>query len=195
MFDADIDIDVSKLQRSKVIELFGNTIVCASNVVEGELLPHQVGTYFQNIPRDKMTGLAAIPYKKTNEYGYFKIDILPLELLDVFNNKSEITRILKIPPNWKLLEDEIFVQKLFHIYKHFDLVSKVKPTSILEMADILALIRPEKIKLIDKYLNDKTNTRHKLYEKEGNSMRKSHAIPYAMLVIVNMYLLEHGILT
>lgn len=196
-FDADIDIDVSKAARPLLMELFGDVVTCGSQVNKetGTLVKHQVATYFQEIPKDKITGFAAIPYEESGNYGYFKIDILSLELLNIFNNKSEINRILKIPPNWKLLEDRTIVERLFHIHKHFDIVNKVKPKSILELSDVLALIRPEKCKLIDKYLQDRVAIRPKLYEKEGNSMRKSHSIPYSMLVVVNMYLIDHGIIT
>lgn len=194
-FDADVDIDIAQDKRPQLSDFFGDTITFGSQVILDKIQQHNVATYFQQIPKDKITGVSAIPYTETSDYGYFKIDILPVKLLNYFNDKSEIIRILKIQPNWKLLESKAIVEQLFHIHDHFELVNKVKPQSILEMSDVIALIRPEKMKLINKYLKDRVAIRPKLYEKEGNSMRKSHSIPYAMLVVVNMYLVEHGINT
>ena len=71
------------------------------------------------------------------------------------------------------------------------MVSKVKPTSILELADILALIRPGKMILMDKYLRNKKATRVELYTKrQASDLRKSHAVAYAVNIVVNMNLLD-----
>lgn len=183
----DIDIDISP--ETTPDKLFN--IVKASMVEQDTLKKHPVGFYFQNIPTDPITGYSAIPYKVAEDLGFYKIDMLHLNILKQFDSKDEIRNLLKKPPNWKLLHDRSIVENLFHISKHFDIVYQVKPTSVLELADILALIRPNKIKLLDKYLRNRKVVRTELYTKRSKSdLRKSHAIPYALLIVLQMNIIE-----
>lgn len=166
----------------------------ASIIENGVLKPHLVGLYFQKIPKDDFTGLAAIPYNKALENGFFKIDMLNLSILNNFDKKSEIKTLLKKEPDWSLLCRKDIVEKLFHLSKHYDVLIKLKPTSVLELADALAIIRPNKIKLINKYLINKKETRVELYKKvDPSDLRKSHAIPYALLIILQLHLLKENI--
>lgn len=186
----DIDIDIKPV-GNLTDKLFGTR---ASLVEQGELKQHLVGWYFQNIPVDHMTGLSAIPYDKAEQLDFKKIDILNLNLLKVFESRDELKAILRITPNWGMLADESIVSRLFHIKNHYDIVVRCKPKSIEDLADILALIRPSKKDLLDKYLKDKTAVRSLLYVKHLDSdLRKSHAIAYAMNIVIQMNLIELGI--
>ena len=186
----DIDIDVS--DNKSVRELLG--AIRASIVEHSELKPHIVGLYFQHIPVDMITGLAAIPYKEAEEYGYYKFDLLNLNILDNFTSKKQIRELLKLKPNWKLLQDPNIIPKLFHLSKHEDVLKIIKPVTVEELADVLALIRPNKRHLIDKYSKDVVNTRKELYKKvDASDLRKSHAIPYALLIVLQLHLLEAGV--
>jgi DNA polymerase III alpha subunit len=183
----DIDIDVPNTFKPET--LF--KITRASTIEKDELTPHTVGVYFQNMPRDPVTGLAAIPYHQAEEYGFTKIDMIHLNLLSYFKSKQEMLELMEIEPNWKLLEDREFVSKLFHLSKQFEIVYKVKPTSVLELADVLCLIRPYKRILVDKYIKNKKAVRPELYTKRDPSdLRKSHAVAYALLVTLQMNILE-----
>lgn len=187
----DIDIDVSDNKRAREIL----NAVRASIVENSELKAHIVGLYFQNIPVDGITKLAAIPYELAEEYGYYKIDVLNLSLLDNFTNKQEIRELLKLEPDWKLLQDVEIIPKLFHLSKHAATLKRIKPKTVEELADVLALIRPNKKHLIDKYISDKTGTRKELYKKvDASDLRKSHAIPYALLIVLQLHLLKADIL-
>ena len=160
----------------------------ASRVEKAELKPHLVGWYFQEIPIDPLTNLSAIPYDSAEEYGYKKIDILHLNILKLFKSKREIRDLLKIDPDWRLLQDLSVVKQLFHLSNHYDVLVKIKPQSIEELADTLALIRPGKFNLIDKYCRDKIAVRKVLYEKtQASDLRKSHAIPYAQLIVLQLH--------
>jgi hypothetical protein len=189
-----MDIDIDLRSDFKLERVFRNAIPAAT-VEKDELKRHVVGAYFQNIPKDPITNLAAIPYEQAEELGYLKIDFLSLSLLGVFESKEEVLRLARKEPKWKRLEDREFVEKLFHISKHYDMVSRVKPTSVLELADILALIRPGKTILLDKYLRNKKAARNELYTKrQVSDLRKSHAIAYAVNIVINMHLVEAGVL-
>ena len=187
----DIDIDVSdNIAAREILHA-----IRASIVENSEIKPHIVGLYFQNIPVDNLTGLAAIPYEDAEALGYYKIDILNLSILENFSNKKQIRKLLKKEPNWNLLQDDELIPKLFHLSKHSATLKKIKPKTVEELADVLALIRPNKKQLIDKYLSNKIGTRVELYKKvDPSDLRKSHAIPYALLIVLQLHLLEAKII-
>lgn len=181
----DIDIDVADNKHAR------NILKCirASMIENDELIPHVVGVYIQDIPIDPITGLAAIPYDHADDFGFTKIDILNLNLLKEFASKDEIRRLLKREPDWDLLQNEECVAKLFHVSKHFEILKQVKPRSILVLADVLALIRPNKKHLLAEYLHYPNTTRNKLYVKtDVSDLRKSHAISYAMNIVLQLHL-------
>lgn len=188
----DIDID---LKPDFKLERVFNNAVPASTVEKDEIKRHLVGAYFQKIPKDKITGLSAIPYETAEDFGYLKIDFLNLSLLNAFESKSEVLAFAKKEPKWKRLENREYVERLFHISKHYDIVNKVKPKSIMELADILALIRPGKMLLLDKYIKNPKITRKELYTKrQASDLRKSHAIAYATNIVINMNLIDAGLI-
>jgi hypothetical protein len=194
----DIDIDFADDTAAK--NIFRDQITLASIVEKEELIKHPVGVYFQAIPKDRITGLAAIPCihsgevprrDRAQELGYMKIDFLHVEFLRNFKNKQEIRELLKIPPDWSMLEHEEIVEQLFHLHNHFDIVHRVKPTSVDQLADILMLIRPKKVHLMDKYVKDPASVREELHTKrEKSDLRRSHALPYAMLIVLNMHVIQ-----
>lgn len=188
---ADIDIDVQSTFDPST--LFN--VVKASRVQDGKLLKHPVGVYFQNIPADPVTGLSAIPHEHTDDYRYFKIDMLHLHILNLFDSKEQIKSLLRKAPDWDILKHESNVVKLFQLSKHFYLVNKMNPRSILDIADCIAIIRPGKRILLDKYIADRVNTRKLLYQKTSDSdYKRSHAVAYAHIVILQMHLITAGII-
>jgi len=188
----DIDIDFST--PFNLLDYFPEA-VRASMVVDGELKKHNCGAYLQNIPKDKITGFAAIPYKEAEKLGYMKIDFLHLSVLDVFQSKDEIRSLLKKEPDWNLLQVPSVVTKLFQLSNHHEMLTQLKPRSVVELADSIALIRPGKKMLVSGYLKDKEGVRKALYQKsERYSFKKSHAIAYALTIVLQLHLIKGGIL-
>jgi len=186
----DVDIDFADKKFENHFDF-----TRASMVKNDELVKHNVGVYFQYIPVDMVTGLAAIPYKIAEDIGFMKLDFLHLDLLKYFENNEQIEKLANVEPDWTLLEYEENVKKLFQLGKQFELVSKVKPTSIVELADCLAIMRPGKFKLREPYIMDKVKTRPLLYEKSGKfSFKRSHAIAYATTIVLQLHLLKAGII-
>lgn len=191
----DIDIDMqTNFDPSDVFD-----IKKASIVDNGKLKKHQVGVYFQNMPVDPITGLASIPYKEAEKEGYIKIDFLHLSILDHFENKDQIRKLSNIEPDWALLEDEEVVLKLFQIHKHYSLLNMIKPTTVLELADCLALIRPSKAFLLNKYIEMKKKKQLNSFRKDvlyssnvggGYSFKKGHAISYALTIVLQLHLIK-----
>jgi DNA polymerase III alpha subunit len=184
-----MDIDIDLRPDFNPDEFFD--VRYASMDEDGEIRKHPAGVYFQEIPVDKITGLAAIPYKQSEEMGYTKLDFLHLSILKDFSSKEQIRELLEKEPDWSLLKNEKVVSNLFHIGNHYGVVNRVNPQSVLELSDILALIRPGKRHLLDDYLESPENIRPELYTKKINSdMRKSHTIPYALLIVLQLHLVK-----
>ena len=193
--DIDIDLPSNFVPKEHFKELTYASMVNK----EGKLVRHQVGTYFQNIPKDPLTGLSAIPHRLAEELGYFKIDFLHLETLNNFISKKEIRQLIKIPPNWNLLQDEDVVKTLFHVHRHFDILQTVKPRSIEELADCVALKLPRKpltkYALLEKYLKNREAVRDLIYSKppgDGTYFKRGHAIAYAMVIILQLHLIDQN---
>ena len=190
----DIDIDLKSDFDPK--NIFPE-VICASMVRDDQLVKHNVGVYFQKIPIDSLTGLAAIPYEQAEEVGYFKVDFLHLSLLDEFETKEEIRALINAEPDWSLLLDPDVVSKLFQIHRHFDIVSVIRPQSVQELADVIAIIRPGKRALLDKYIKNRDAVRPFLYrqdDEDKSAFRRSHAIAYALNIVLQLHLIRGGLL-
>lgn len=191
-----MDIDLDLPTSFDPLDIFQQAIR-ASMIKDGHLVKHPVGVYFQNIAKDKITNLAAIPYETAEDLGYFKIDFLHLNILNHFQNKDEIRALLKKEPNWTLLEREEVVQKLFQLHKHAKLVTQIKPRSVQELSDCIAIVRPSKKQLLHLYLKDREKVRPLLYRQgddDKSAFKRGHSISYALTIVLQLHLIEAGIL-
>jgi DNA polymerase III alpha subunit len=190
-FDVDIDLS-SKFNPKSVFPEWVN----ASIVNNDKLRSHPCGVYPQNIAIDPITQLAAIPYEQAEELGYFKLDFLHLNVYNHFSSRQEIEELLEIEPDWALMQIPSQVSKLFQLSKHLELLQKTKPNCVEDVADVLALIRPGKIELLPLYIKDKSKARKLLYmnDKDGYSFKKSHAISYALVIILQLHLISVGMI-
>lgn len=185
----DIDIDVPSTFDRTIFPWARATVVR-----EGQLSPHPCGMHPQAIPLDPVTGLSAIPYEDAEDIGFFKIDFLHLGVYSFFTKRSEIDELLQKEPDWSLLQVQSNHAKLFQLANHGELLVKLKPMSLLDLADVLALIRPGKRQLVPLYQKDKEMARKLLWAKgdEGYSFKKSHALGYAYVVWLQLHLIEQG---
>ena len=156
-----------------------------------ELAPHPCGVYLQAVPIDPLTGLAAAPYELAESLGCFKLDFLHLSVYDSFKDRAEVERLVKLEPDWNLLLIPSVVKSLAQVHNHAELIEQVKPRSVLELADCLALIRPQKRYLLSYYLKDPESCRKLLYVREQGeqySFKKAHAIAYALVIVLQLHL-------
>ena len=162
----------------------------ASIVKNDELTPHPCGYYPQNISADPITGLSAIPYDVAEDLGYTKIDFLHLNVYNDFSSRQEIEEYIKKEPDWNLLLVPSMQKQLFQLANHADILNAIRPRNIVELADVLALIRPGKKNLVKLYQSHKESTRRILYAKDesGYSFKKSHALAYAYVIILQLHL-------
>lgn len=185
-----MDIDIDTPTSFDPSRLFTES-VRACVVKNDEMSPHPCGIYFQNISQDPITKLSAIPYDIAEDLGYLKIDFLHLSIYDHFKSREEIEELIAIEPEWNLLLIPSVVQKLFQLSKHLDVLLKVKPKSIEELADTIALIRPGKRELLNLYLSNKDIARRTLYAKtEEYYFKRSHAVSYALVIVLQLHLIN-----
>lgn len=194
MFNPDIDIDTKT--NFDPIQIFQDWVL-ASMVTNGQLKKHPVGIHPQTVPKDPVTGFASIPYKEAEGRGIFKVDFLHLQLYDFVKDRQQMMTLLKEEPQWDLLMSPSIVETLFQLGNHFDTVQEVKPTSLEEIADVLALIRPGKKRLMKMYLKNKVAARKYLYDNESDeySFKKSHSFAYALVVKLQLILITKGIIS
>ncbi len=186
----DIDIDV--VDRVKLLSGLGG--IPASMVIDGDLKKHPTGVFFQNIPIDPKTGLAAFPSGKksgdiSDEKGFFKIDFINNAAYQHVRDMAHLEELLARPVNWFAFADPNVVAKLQHIGRHYEIISYYPPASIMDLAIIIALIRPAKRYLIG---SDWPTIVNKIWnvEQDGYRFKKSHAVSYAQMIVVQLHSLE-----
>jgi hypothetical protein len=189
-FDIDIDLPSS----FKAPDFFKDWVP-ASILQNESLRPHPCGIYPQSIAKDEFTDLACIPYDIADEMGYLKLDFLHLNIYDYFQSREEIEELVEIEPDWDLLLVPSNIKKLYQLSNHIDLVLQLKPRSIEDLADAIALIRPGKIELLPIYLANKAKGRQLLYSKnsQGFAFKKSHSLAYSLVIVLQLHLIDAGI--
>jgi DNA polymerase III alpha subunit len=135
------------------------------------------------------TGWCNIDYQQAEEAGFFKVDLLNVSLYQRIKSKEELNRLANQEPLWDLLLDEDFVNLLFHLNGHVDTLKKTCPTSVEQLAAVLAMIRPAKRYLIGKPW---TTIMKEVWTKPENGeyyFKKSHATAYAVAIVAQMNLI------
>lgn len=183
------DVDIDFYDRSLVLDKIKHTN--ASIVKKDDLSSHASGVYLCNIPIEPLTKLSAIPYKEAERLGYQKIDFLNNSVYENVKSEEHLNELMNKEPIWDMLHDEDIIKLLPHISGHMYAVKKINPRSILDLAITIAIIRPAKKYLLvcsyDKIREDIWKPA------EGYQFKKSHAIAYAVSIVVFMNLLVEGL--
>jgi len=181
------DIDIDFADRDEALKHIAHT--AASLVKDKQLKRHNVGVYLHEVPTDPITGLCSIPYEQAEANGFFKMDFLNLSIYKDVRDEAHLQALMSKPPIWALLEDQIVVEDLFQLHNHYNIVSKMKPTSVEQLAMVLAMIRPAKQYLIGKSWSE---IEAEIWVDDGNDayrFKKSHAISYALVIVVQLNLM------
>ena len=186
-FGSDVDIDFG--DRTQALGLLKHTP--ASILRDGQLVPHNTGIYVTEIPQDPFTGRASIDYESAETRGYTKLDFLNVSLYTQIKSEQHLQDLLAQEPAWDLLYEPEFCAQLIHIGNHYRTLTQMPEAvnSTARMAMFLSVIRPAKRHLIGRPWADVART---VWEREadGYQFKKSHAVAYAHLVVVNMNLLS-----
>ena len=185
------DVDIDFLDREEILSLIPHVV--ASRHTKGELKKHNTGVYFQDVPMNPLTGASTIDYEEAEARGYFKIDFLNVSAYQGVKSEDHIKDLLSVEPIWELLCEKEICDQLAHINGYHVLVGLLKPRSINELAMVLALIRPAKKHLVNrcvelgfKSIEDEIWTK----PTDGSyAFKKSHAISYAHLIVMQLNLI------
>jgi len=181
------DIDIDFLDREQALSLFKH--VRASRVDDGKLVKHNTGVYLHQVPVNAVAGLCAVPYEEAEVKKFFKIDFLNVGIYKGVRDEDHLAELMNKEPLWDLLEDDSFSNLLFHVNGHGEILRKMKPTTIEQLAAVLAMIRPAKRYLIGKDWNTVLSEVWKKPETEEYFFKKSHATAYAVAIVVQINLI------
>lgn len=188
------DIDIDFFDRDIALKVIKH--IPASRIENNQIKKHNTGVYLQTIPTDAVTRLASLDYDDAEKRGYFKVDFLNVGIYKDIKSEEEIVSLLKIEPLWDLLEQKEFCDLIFHVNGYHDLIARLKPKSIDQLAMFLAILRPGKKHLISKCENEGwESVSNEIWEKtdDAYSFKKSHAIAYSHAIVVQMNKICEGI--
>ena len=181
------DVDIDFYDRQGVLDLFKHT---PATIVKKDVHEkHKTGIYFHDIPVNPNTKGSSLDYKKADSRGYFKIDLLNVNIYKDITSERELVELMIEEPDWNMLKDLKIVDQLFHLNGHFNIVSKLEPKNIEQLAAVLAIIRPAKRHLMYKDWKD-ILTDVWIKPRDGSYFfKKSHAVAYAHAIVVQMNLI------
>ena len=181
------DVDIDFFDRDGVLKLFKHTP--ATIIKEDKTEKHKTGVYFHAVPEHPVTGHSSLDYKKAEDRGYFKIDCLNVSIYKNVKSEQELVELMIQEPDWDMLKDATVVDQLFHLNGHFNIVNKLEPKTIEQLAAVLAIIRPAKRGLMYK---DWVDIMKEVWIKPTDGsyfFKKSHAVAYAQAIVVQMNLI------
>ena len=182
------DVDIDFFDRDKTLKLFKHTP--ASIIKNDKTEKHKTGVYFHAIPEHPVTGHSSLDYKNAEDRGYFKIDCLNVNIYKEVKSEQELVELMIQEPDWDMLKDPKVVENLFHLNSHFNIVSKLEPKNIEQLAAVLAIIRPAKRGLMYKNWVDILKEVWIKPTDGSYFFKKSHAVAYAHAIVVQMNLIK-----
>lgn len=182
-----MDIDIDFPDRRQVLDIIQHI---PARLEDGK--KHNTGVYCHEIPYNPLTDTASFDYKTAEDRGYFKIDFLNVNAYAGVRDEAHIIQLLNTEPLWDLLYEKDVCDQLFHINGYHNLLSELKPTSILDLAMVLAMIRPGKKHLIPickeqgfQAIKDEIWTK----TEDAYFFKKAHAVSYASVIVVQLNLI------
>lgn len=178
------DIDIDFADRTVVLEKFKHRI---AKLETGK--KHNTGIYFTEIPHNPVDNLATLNYDEAENRGYFKIDFLNVSIYKNIKSEQHLKNLMTKEPMWELLQEKDFVDQLFHVNGHVEILQKLKPKNIEQLAAVLAIIRPAKRYLLN---NNWKEIMEQVWIRPADDsyyFKKSHATSYAVAVVVHMNLI------
>ena len=156
---------------------------------------HNTGIYPTEIPHNPVDKCATIDYKEADERGYFKLDFLNVSIYKDVRDEAHLNYLVNQEPLWDLLWNQEFSDLVFHLNGHSEILQKLRPRNVEQLAATLAIIRPAKRHLVDA---DWDTILREVWTKPENNdyyFKKSHSFSYAFAVIVHINLICEKIST
>jgi hypothetical protein len=182
------DVDIDFADREQVLKLLEH-VPAMQRMPNGNRQKHKTGVYFHPVPTNPFTGWCDIDYQQAEELGFFKVDLLNVSLYQGVKSKEHLDQLANQEPMWDLLQQEDFSNLLFHLNGHGDVLKRTCPTSVEQLAAVLAMIRPAKRYLIGKPW---MTIMKEVWTKPENGeyyFKKAHAVAYAVAIVAQMNLI------
>jgi len=167
------DIDLDFANRDQILNKIEHRVALLPNGKK-----HNTGVYVTEIPHNPFNQIVNIDHKTAEERGYFKLDFLNVSIYKDVQDEAHLQELMQKEPIWELLKYDEFVNQLFHLNGHGTVTRQHCPTSVEQLAAVLAMIRPAKRYLIgstwEKILKE-------VWTKPTNGeyfFKKSHAVSY-----------------
>lgn len=179
------DIDIDFADRDIILSKLQHRIARLENGKK-----HNTGIYVTEVPHNPVDNLSTIDYNTAEDRGYFKLDFLNVHVYKDIKNETHLQTLMSKEPLWELLEHYEFCSQVFHLSGNEELVKKLAPKSVEQLAATLAIIRPSKRYLAKDVDWDHINSEVWLKPEDGGYyFKKAHAFSYAMACVVHMNLL------
>lgn len=182
------DIDIDTNSRDDLLNaLEGCYTPATERITDDGFQKHKSGVYFDNIPTDPTTGLASLDYKEAEDLGYQKVDFLNVRVYENVRDRQHLQELMERPVQWEAFTIPEIIGQLFQLGNQVSTVLTWPPTSIEELAMLIAMIRPAKRHLIG--CDSWNKVREEIWEKPTNGeayFKKSHAFAYSMAIVVQL---------
>jgi hypothetical protein len=186
------DVDIDFADREQVLKLLEH-VPAMQIMPNGNRQKHKTGVYFHPVPANPFTGWCDVDYQQAEELGFFKVDLLNVGLYQGVKSKEHLDFLANQEPLWDLLQDNDFVNLLFHLNGYGNILKKTCPTSVEQLAAVLAMIRPAKRHLIGKSW---PMIMKEVWIKPDNGeyyFKKAHAVAYAVAIVAQINLICESI--
>ena len=184
------DIDIDFPNRDDILAKIPHVV--AGRVERNEYKKHNSGVYVHKIPVNPLTNISTIEYEEAEARGYFKVDFLNVSAYKDVKSEAHMKELMSVEPLWDLLYEKDVCDQLFHINGYERLLAVLKPKTIVELATVLALIRPGKKHLVQKCIDEGFNSiQDEVWTKtdDSYSFKKSHAVGYAHVIVMQLNLI------
>ena len=185
-FHTKTDIDIDTKNRDDLLKHF-TYIPATERITDDGFQKHKSGVYFDNIPVDPSTGLASIEYKQAEELGYQIVDFLNVKVYENVRDRQHLKELMERPVPWEAFTIPEIIGELFQLGNQVSTVLAWPPTSIDELAMLIAMIRPAKRHLIG--CGSWSRVREDIWEKPTDGQayfKKAHSFAYAHAIIVQL---------
>jgi hypothetical protein len=184
------DIDIDFANRDEILSKLKHRVAKLNKEKK-----HNTGVYATEIPHNPVDNLSTIDYKTAEERGYFKLDFLNVSIYNDVKDEEHLQRLMNKEPQWDLLQHDDFVDLIFHVSGHGEILRKTKPSNIEQLAAVLAMIRPAKRHLVNETWPTILESVWVAPTDGSYYFKKAHAISYAVAVVVHMNLVCDEVVT
>ena len=182
------DVDIDCCNRAGILSGLEH-VVARIDRSDIKFDKHPTGVYFQNIPRDASTNVSLVDADVAGNFGFFKIDFLNVEFYNKIRDNNHLEQLMSREVDWNYFQYPEITDQLFHLNGHSHLLLKFKPTSVEDLAMILAIIRPAKAYL--QSADWDVIRRDVWVKRDGDKyvFKRSHSFSYALAILVHLNLL------